>query len=221
MNLERHQRLLAQHQTLEVQREANRTLEQRVRERTEELQEANEQLEAISLTDGLTQIANRRQLDEQLQAEWNRALRHRQPLSFLLLDIDHFKSVNDKFGHLAGDDCLIALAAIFSRETQRTGDVLARYGGEEFGVLLPATPESGARLVAEQLRQAVERSPVHSSTQELPISLTISVGYATMIPEPGEQFSELIRRADEALYAAKKSGRNRACGFQMAPTGSP
>ncbi len=221
INQERHQRLLAQNQTLEIQREANRTLEQRVRERTEELQQANERLEAISLTDGLTQIANRRQLDEQLQAEWNRSLRHQQPLSFLLLDIDHFKSVNDKFGHLAGDDCLIALAAIFASEIQRTGDVLARYGGEEFGVLLPATPESGARLMAEQLRQAVERSPVCSSAQELPISLTISVGFATMIPEPGEQFSELIRRADEALYAAKKAGRNRACGFQEAPTSSP
>lgn len=212
INLERHQRLLAQNRALEVQREANLTLETRVRERTGELQLANERLEAISLTDGLTQVANRRQLDQRLQAEWSRSLRQRQPLSFLLLDIDHFKAVNDKYGHLVGDDCLVALAAICSGEIQRSCDLLARYGGEEFGVLLPSTPESGARQVAERLREAVERAPIHSSAQESSVNLTISVGYASMTPEQDEQPSELIRRADEALYAAKKAGRNRTCG---------
>jgi diguanylate cyclase (GGDEF)-like protein len=212
INLERHQRLLAQNRALEVQREANLTLESRVRERTGELQRANERLEAISLTDGLTQVANRRQLDQRLQVEWNRALRQGQPLSFLLLDIDHFKAVNDTYGHQAGDDCLIALAATCSAEIPRSCDLLARYGGEEFGVLLPSTPEPGAQQVAERLRTAVERTPVHSGAVEDALSLTVSIGYASMTPRQNEQPSELIRRADEALYAAKKAGRNRTCG---------
>jgi diguanylate cyclase (GGDEF)-like protein len=211
INLERHQRLLAQNKALEIQREANLTLETRVRERTGELQLANERLEAISLTDGLTQVANRRQLDQRLQVEWNRALRHSQPLSFLLLDIDHFKAVNDERGHLVGDDCLVALAAICSDQVPRSCDLLARYGGEEFGVLLPATSEPGARQVAERLREAVERTPIHSSTLGAALNLTVSVGYASMIPQQNEQPSELIRRADEALYAAKTAGRNRTC----------
>jgi diguanylate cyclase (GGDEF)-like protein len=209
INQERRQRLQAQHQALVIQREANLTLEARVQERTVELQLAKDRLEAISLTDGLTQVANRRQFDERLQTEWNRSLRNNQPLSFVLLDIDHFKSVNDQFGHLVGDDCLVALSAICTNEIKRSGDLLARYGGEEFGVLLPATLESGADQVAERLRQAVEGSPIHSSTLASPISLTISAGVATMTPEQGEQPSELVRRADEALYAAKRAGRNR------------
>ena len=209
INLERRKRHEAQEQALAIQQQANLTLEQRVQERTDELERANEQLRAISFTDGLTHVANRRRFDEKLQDEWKRAQRHGHPLSLLLLDIDHFKRVNDELGHLVGDDCLTEVAAMCAAEVQRSGDLLARYGGEEFCILLPATPEEGAVRVAERVRQAVARSPVYSGERVAPVSLTISVGVACVVPEPDMEPQELIRQADEALYAAKESGRNR------------
>jgi diguanylate cyclase (GGDEF)-like protein len=209
INLERRKRHEAQEQALAIQQQANLTLEMRVQERTDELERANEQLKAISLTDGLTHVANRRRFDEKLQDEWKRAQRHGHPLSLLMLDIDHFKRVNDELGHLVGDDCLTEVAALCAAEVQRSGDLLARYGGEEFSILLPATPEEGAVRVAEKVRQAVARSPVYSGERVAPVSLTISVGVASLVPGPGVEPQELIRQADEALYAAKESGRNR------------
>jgi len=209
INLERRKRHEAQEQALAIQQQANLTLEMRVQERTDELERANEQLRAISLTDGLTRVANRRRFDEKLQDEWNRAQRHGHPLSLLMLDIDHFKRVNDELGHLVGDDCLTEVAALCSAEVQRSGDLLARYGGEEFSILLPATPGDGALRVAERVRQAVARSPVHSGERVAPVSLTISVGVACLVPDSDMEPQELIRQADEALYAAKESGRNR------------
>jgi len=209
INLERRKRHEAQEQALEIQQQANLTLEMRVQARTDELERANEQLKAISLTDGLTHVANRRRFDEKLQDEWKRAQRHGHPLSLLMLDIDHFKRVNDELGHLVGDDCLTEVAALCAAEVQRSGDLLARYGGEEFSILLPATPEEGALRVAERVRQAVARSPVHSGERVAPVSLTISVGVACLVPDADLEPQELIRLADEALYAAKESGRNR------------
>ncbi|WP_430416243.1 sensor domain-containing diguanylate cyclase [Marinobacter adhaerens] len=209
INLERRKRHEAQEQALAIQQQANLTLEMRVQERTDELERANEQLRAISLTDGLTHVANRRRFDEKLQDEWKRAQRHGHPLSLLLLDIDHFKRVNDELGHLVGDDCLTEVAALCAAEVQRSGDLLARYGGEEFIILLPATPEEGAVRVAERVRQAVARSPVYSNERVAPVSLTISVGVACVVPDPDMEPQELIRQADEALYSAKESGRNR------------
>ncbi|WP_176443092.1 MULTISPECIES: diguanylate cyclase [unclassified Marinobacter] len=209
INLERRKRHEAQEQALAIQQQANLTLEMRVQARTDELERANEQLKAISLTDGLTHVANRRRFDEKLNDEWRRAQRHGHPLSLLMLDIDHFKRVNDELGHLVGDDCLTAVAALCVAEVQRSGDLLARYGGEEFSILLPATPEEGAVRVAEKVRQAVARSPVYSGERVAPVSLTISVGVASLVPGPGVEPQELIRQADEALYAAKESGRNR------------
>jgi diguanylate cyclase (GGDEF)-like protein len=214
INLERQRRLEAQEFTLEVQRQANQTLEARVQARTEELEEANEQLKAVSITDGLTKVANRRRFDEKLEIEWNRALRHGHPLSLVMLDIDHFKRVNDHFGHLAGDDCLVSVARVSANEIQRSGDLLARYGGEEFCVLLPATPDTGAISVAERLRAAVARTPVHVGGHVSPVKLSVSAGVATMIPGPGATPSDLINRADEALYAAKGAGRNRVMVFR-------
>ena len=184
-------------------------LETRVRERTEELEQANDQLRSMSLTDGLTRVANRRRFDDKLDIEWNRAMRHDQELSLLMLDIDHFKKVNDSFGHLVGDDCLVSLAATLQGEILRASDLVARYGGEEFAVLLPATDGEGARQVAERMRQAVAGKPVPSGQGGTPVELTISVGVATMRPAIGAGSQELVRRADEALYAAKTNGRNR------------
>ena len=221
INLERQRRQQAQEHALEVQQQANLTLESRVQERTLELEKANEQLKAISLTDGLTHVANRRRFDEKLDIEWNRALRHEQVLSLVLLDIDHFKRVNDTLGHLVGDDCLVSLADVLKSEIQRSGDLVARYGGEEFVILLPATDTEGARLVAERLRQAVARTPVYTGDDMKPVSLTISVGVASMSPTKDSSSQELMRHADEALYAAKAGGRNRVVVWsedQLAPT---
>src|SRR5690554_1856238 len=209
INLERRRRQEAQEHALEIQREANLMLETRVRERTEELEQANDQLRSMSLTDGLTRVANRRRFDDKLEIEWNRAMRHDQELSLLTLDIDHFKKVNDTFGHLVGDDCLVSMAGTLQGELLRATDLVARYGGEEFAVLLPATDGEGARQVAERMRQAVAGKPVPSGQGGPPVELTISVGVATMRPAIGAGSQELVRRADEALYAAKANGRNR------------
>jgi len=209
INLERYRRQIAQDHALAVQRQATQTLETRVQERTEELERANAQLKAISLTDGLTQVANRRRFDEMLAVEWSRACRQGHPLSFLMLDIDHFKQVNDQLGHLVGDDCLVSVARLCAREIQRSGDLLARYGGEEFSVLLPVTPEQGARRVAERLRKIVAENPVYPNDGVRPVNLTVSIGVATMTPTNSTGPEALIQRADEALYQAKESGRNR------------
>lgn len=220
INLERQRRIRAQEHTLDVQRKANQTLEARVQARTEELEQANEQLRAVSITDGLTRVANRRRFDEKLEAEWSRALRQGHPLSLVLLDIDYFKRVNDDYGHLAGDDCLVNVARVCAEEIQRSGDLLARYGGEEFSVLLPATPEAGAVSVAERLREAVAEAPVHIDDQADPVNISVSAGVATIIPAPGSRPSDLIARADEALYAAKHAGRNRVMVFRDSGAGT-
>lgn len=214
INLERRKRQQAQEHALEIQQQANLTLEARVRERTEELENANEKLRAISLTDGLTHVANRRRFDDKLDIEWGRAVRHEHELSLLLMDIDHFKRVNDDLGHLAGDDCLVALASLLQAEVQRSGDLVARYGGEEFAILLPATEREGALMVAERIRLAVAQTPVVSGEHDEPINLTISIGVATMLPTRGSDSQELIRRADEAMYCAKANGRNRVAEWQ-------
>ncbi len=209
INIERQKRQQAQALALKTQREANLTLEARVLERTEELQEANNKLKAVSLTDGLTQVANRRRFDEKLDEEWARLMRSEQELSLIIVDIDYFKKVNDAFGHLAGDDCLVAVAGLINNEVKRSVDLLARYGGEEFTVLLPATSGDEALLIAQRIRQAVERSPVVTSQDIAPIKLTISLGVATLIPDQNGRCQNLIKYADEALYEAKTSGRNR------------
>jgi diguanylate cyclase (GGDEF)-like protein len=209
INLERQRRQAAQEQTLAVQRQANQTLEARVQARTDELEQANDRLKALTITDGLTQVANRRRYDECLAAEFKRACRHRYPLSVILLDIDNFKSLNDTHGHLTGDDCLISVAKACNELINRSGDFLARYGGEEFVVLLPGTPEAGALAVAERLRQTVANAPMPEGENGKPLTLTVSVGVATAIPERDQTAASLVKRADEALYAAKGAGRNR------------
>lgn len=165
------------------------------------LRDRNARLEDLAREDALTGLRNRRALEEDLVREWSRALRYQQPLSLLLLDVDHFKGFNDTYGHLVGDDVLRLMAEIL-RKTTRGSDVLARYGGEEFIVLLPCTGPADAMLVGERLRKALER---HAWSHR---PVTISVGIATMnltMHAP----SDLVRAADAALYQAKASGRDR------------
>lgn len=199
--------------TSTLERQAKR-LRETVTERTAELREtvhlledANGQLEALTLEDDLTGIANRRHFERALGAEWNRARRNQEPLALVLLDLDHFKDLNDHSGHPAGDECLRRIGAFLSDAVRRSGDVVARYGGEEFAILLPNTDAEGAINVAECLREGVEQLAIPYGVGSAR-RMTTSCGVAAVIPAMGSQSEELVGKADRALYAAKSSGRN-------------
>ena len=164
-------------------------------------------LEQLATRDGLTGLANRRCFDDTLNAEWQRVLRHQQPLSLLMVDVDNFKQFNDAYGHLGGDECLQRIATAVSSE-MRANDLVARYGGEEFAVILPNQSLKGAAIVAERIRCRVEqlRLPNLGSQQHV---VTVSIGAATALAAPENDPSQLVATADSALYRAKHMGRNR------------
>lgn len=174
------------------------------------LSDAYNALEALAVTDPLTHLANRRRFDQYLSAEWRRGIREKHPLSLLLLDVDLFKSYNDTYGHLRGDGCLKQIAESAMDVVTRSGDLLARFGGEEFVVVLPNTGSKGAAEVAQQICEAVRRRNLPHSSNPTGL-LTLSVGCATMLPRQGRISATLIQRADDALYCAKRNGRNRVC----------
>jgi diguanylate cyclase (GGDEF)-like protein/PAS domain S-box-containing protein len=174
----------------------------------ERLQDAYLALEALASVDPLTGAANRRQLDESLEHDWRRAIRTASPISLLLFDVDHFKLYNDLYGHLRGDTCLRQIAETARQIFRRSGDTVARFGGEEFAIILPDTDRTGAFDLAQRLRQAVEDLRIeHAGSQHTMV--TVSVGCATIVPEPGAEANTLIEAADRALYEAKRTGRNR------------
>ena len=179
-----------------------------------ELEAANRKLEALSATDFLTGLANRRRFDEILGAEWARALRTRQPLAITMLDVDHFKNFNDRYGHQAGDECLRTIASTLKACTGRAGDFIARYGGEEFCVISAYTGKEGASALAERIRQAVESLALLNEGCPLGI-VTVSLGIAVGIPGTTQADKDIVHAADMALYEAKASGRN--C-FRIADT---
>ncbi|MBX5483882.1 MAG: GGDEF domain-containing protein [Myxococcaceae bacterium] len=167
----------------------------------------HDEIYRLTTMDGLTQIFNRRYFEEALDREISRCRRYGRALSLILIDIDHFKLINDTYGHLAGDHVLKQLASTVKTKIRRE-DVFARYGGEEFALLLPEVEARGAQAMAEKTRRLVEAQKFRFDRQTIPV--TISLGLATM--SPGERDGkELIRAADEKLYAAKQSGRNRVC----------
>lgn len=169
-----------------------------------QLKELNESLQELSSTDFLTGLSNRRAIMEAVAAEHGRALRSQEPLTLLLCDIDHFKAVNDTYGHAAGDEVLRALARAM-RETLRRYDACGRWGGEEFLVVLPGTSAAGAQEAAEKLRRVASRLEVEAGDTRIPV--TLSVGVAQL--EEGESLDSLLRRADAAMYEAKRAGRDR------------
>jgi len=204
--------------TNERLREINRLVEEKsaaLGQANRHLREANRQLERLSHRDGLTGIANRRRFDEALALEWGRALRHGYSLALLLLDIDDFKSYNDSYGHLAGDDALRQVARALNEALGRAEDCVARYGGEEFAVLLPQSTLADAEPVAAHVAQSVARLALpHAASRAAPY-LTVSIGVAALIPQVGLDALALVTRADGALYRAKTLGRNR---IESAPT---
>lgn len=176
----------------------------------QKLQEAYSTVEALAVTDGLTGLANRRLFDQYLSNEWRRSLREHLPLSLLMIDADFFKSYNDAYGHPRGDNCLKQIAEAAQDIVSRPGDLVARFGGEEFVVVLPNTENEGAMQVAKEIcaSMSARKLPHYGNPHGV---VTISVGCATMIPSFGQHAVNLVELADQALYKAKHSGRNRAC----------
>ena len=171
-------------------------------------------LEGIGLTDALTGLPNRRSFEDRMEMEWRRAAREQKSLSFLMVDFDGFKAYNDNYGHPQGDSLLRAAAGVFTSWAKRPADHPARLGGEEFGILLPDTELKPALVIAEGIRAAIEnlRLPVKDSKK--PSSVTVSIGVNSIIPQRDNTIMDFISGADEALYAAKKAGKNRVCSGQ-------
>ncbi|MFP5237926.1 MAG: diguanylate cyclase [Acidobacteriota bacterium] len=170
------------------------------------LETANTRLAEMTLEDGLTGVANRRSFDQRLSHEWSRARRSQTPLSLLLIDIDHFKRLNDTYGHIVGDECLIQVARLLRGVLHRPADLLARYGGEEFVALLPDTDEVGAQNLAFQMQAALRNSVPVSG---IDCQVTVSIGVTTWLNHKRVTAQQFVNTADRALYAAKQNGRNR------------
>lgn len=200
---------------LEQQKKGQNLLEDSVQERTlelhialQELEDANRELEQKNNLDELTGLFNRRYYDQKILAEFRRSKRNLTPLSLIIIDIDYFKIVNDSYGHLAGDQCLVWVGNHLKKSLKRSSDMAFRYGGEEFCIILPDTDERGALAFAEALRKIIEHQVcTHKSIK---VSLTISGGIFTYTQQDNIKPEQIFTRADKALYEAKNNGRNQA-----------
>jgi diguanylate cyclase (GGDEF)-like protein len=182
-----------------------------VAHKTEELRQANGELLQLAHSDGLTGVANRRRFEEFLADEWRRAIRSREPVSLLILDLDDFKLFNDTYGHHAGDECLKSVATALKATMRRPTDLVARFGGEEFAIVLGGTDLDGALIVARQAMNLVLDLKIPHRASPTSGHVTVSVGVAATAVTTGMSESELIKAADAALYRAKADGRNRIC----------
>lgn len=204
----------AREDALRVEAQSNEKLEQKVQERTlelevalRELNEANQKLTEKATIDSLTGVKNRAAFDKRLLAEGRLSRRQQTPMALLMLDIDRFKSINDNHGHLAGDQTLRLIAKTLKEQLKRPGDLLSRFGGEEFAIILPNTDEEGAMQVAELIRQTISELPIRWKERSIP--LTISIGVSAEIVDGEQDPTKLLEQADKALYRAKNEGRNR------------
>lgn len=175
----------------------------------QQLEAANQELQRLVTIDDLTQVANRRRLEEYCAQEWQRMAREQLPLSLILCDVDFFKSYNDTYGHQAGDRCLQEIAKAIKNTVKRPADLVARYGGEEFAVILPQTDAEGALILAQTICAAVSKLAIPHKKSQVSTDVTISAGVATEIPQPNSDFQTIIAAADRALYQAKRQGRDR------------
>jgi diguanylate cyclase (GGDEF)-like protein len=182
------------------------------------LVQTSRELQRLTVADPLTGIANRRAFDEALEREWRRAVRNGETLSLMMIDIDYFKGYNDRYGHVAGDECLRTVASSLANNAHRSSDLAARYGGEEFAVLLPQVDAAAAARLAQRICQSVFELNIPHAGSQIAQCVTISIGLASMRPaqqSPDQkrpdlaQPTSLVLAADHALYAAKTAGRNR------------
>jgi len=211
---------LAHQLLLEELQQSQGQLEEKVQERTlelhitlQELEESNQELKKKNTLDELTGLFNRRCYDEKILAEYRRSKRNLTPLSLVIIDIDHFKLVNDHHGHVAGDQCLIWLSTQMEKILRRSSDMAFRYGGEEFCLILPDTDAKGALVLAQALRQSIEQQVFQY--ENTVISLTISCGVSTYLQQKNIQPERLFIGADKALYQAKHNGRNQVQVYQF------
>ncbi|WP_440903497.1 GGDEF domain-containing protein [Catenovulum sp. SX2] len=201
---------------LAEQQDAYEMLESDVRERNfelevtlRELQDKNRELEQLNTLDALTGVRNRRYFDQRIEAEIRRGRREQTELGLIMLDIDHFKSINDKYGHLVGDQVIQHIASLCKKLLPRSTDALCRYGGEEFAIILPNTPLAGVLQVANHLREQIESSVC--TAEDCEIQVTASLGVHSQQVSHESQSTDLIALADKALYQAKQAGRNQVC----------
>ncbi|MBP0007714.1 MULTISPECIES: diguanylate cyclase domain-containing protein [unclassified Roseofilum] len=190
-------------------RDYSYTLERKVAERTAELERVNQELNQLANLDGLTQVANRRCLQETFDREWYRLAREKSPLSIIICDVDYFKRYNDTYGHQMGDECLQKIAEAIKQALKRPADLVARYGGEEFVVILPNTQASGAWIVAQEIQEHVRHLSLDHQASLVSPFITMSMGLSSTIPTHETSGEELFEIADQALYEAKKQGRDR------------
>ena len=202
---------ILQEENQRMQARVNEELEQHVRERTLELERANRKLEELSTTDGLTGLKNRRFFNEVFALECKRTSRSADHLSVILIDIDHFKNLNDSYGHLLGDECIKGVANAIAKAAFRQTDTKCRYGGEEFVVLMPSTPAEGALRVAANIQEAIRTLAIPH--QGKTIAVTASLGVATVASDREDAVRDVLAQADQALYQAKASGRNAVVSF--------
>ncbi|MEJ2591307.1 MAG: sensor domain-containing diguanylate cyclase [Candidatus Thiodiazotropha sp.] len=168
----------------------------------------NKQLESLSFHDALTGLANRRMYDKTMEVEWARAQRKQEPVSLIVIDIDHFKQYNDLYGHTKGDECIAAVASALDGVASRPTDLLARYGGEEFVLMLPNTDREAALMLAERCRSTVEGKRIPHAASKVSDVVTISIGLSTVVPSETSDPSSIFDAADKMLYQAKQKGRN-------------
>ena len=209
-----HQAVIAKQQLIDLQQRNQEELEYKVEERTleleialRELSEVNEELERTSTIDPLTDIRNRRYFERRLLSESRRCRREQTPLALAMIDIDNFKKVNDRYGHVVGDACIKHVAAILHSNLKRESDDVCRYGGEEFTLILPNTDINGAYALTESMRQTVEQLPCQFDHET--VSLTISVGVVSQLVFHEGEEHKLLKTADKRLYIAKQQGRNK------------
>jgi diguanylate cyclase (GGDEF)-like protein len=210
----------AQKDMLALQEDATEDLEYKVQERTleleialRELSETNRELQEKNTLDALTGIRNRSYFDKKYQAEVRRSRREQTQLSIVMMDIDHFKNVNDKYGHLVGDECIKTVAHTLNKALKRPSDDVCRFGGEEFALILPSTDLEGALVLVEQLRAKIEKTSI--KVEDVSINITISAGIGTAIADLNQPEDIILALADKQLYAAKKAGRNNVQGSHL------
>ncbi|WP_156508597.1 GGDEF domain-containing protein, partial [Oleiphilus sp. HI0132] len=212
LNYEKDLRVEAQDALLDAQIKMNQDLDKIVKSRTEALEEANTQLKELSVTDGLTSLKNRYYFDKTFKKEIHRAARDSLSFSVIMIDIDHFKVLNDKYGHLYGDYCLTRSAELIKAVIHRPSDTVARYGGEEIAVLLPNTTLDGAMRLAERIREQFKENEFLDSGISTFLTVSIGVSNATPTTDTIKHAIKLLDIADQCLYKAKEAGRDRVIG---------